>query len=309
MDFKSLAVAVRLPFVMASALPVILAIVWCAAVTRNFHPGYASLCIIGVMLIHIGANTINDYFDWNVSDAVNSNAGPFNGGSRSKIEGKVSRSFFLIIPLVCLVILVGIALVFILRDRFDVLFFSLAGLLLGYIYSSPPFRFHSRGLGEIIIFLTFGPVLCAAACYVMTGVARPEHFFIGIPAGLATTAILWINQFPDHDADNSAGKHNLTVRIGLKASRYIYLFLILSVYLSTAGLIYLRIFPVWSALILLMIPGCTKAVAVLFRNYQIPRELIPAQGFTIQFQMITTLLFIVGLLLEKWIPLQFPFVF
>ena len=85
MNFKTLALAVRLPFVTASALPAILSITWCATAGGKFNLFFAVLCLIGVVLVHIGANTINDYFDWNVSDASNPNAGPFNGGSRSLV--------------------------------------------------------------------------------------------------------------------------------------------------------------------------------------------------------------------------------
>jgi 1,4-dihydroxy-2-naphthoate polyprenyltransferase len=301
MKLKNIIMATRLPFVTASTIPVILSIVWCAAMAGKFHFGSALLCIVGVILIHIGANTMNDFFDWNFSDLYNPHAGPFNGGSRSKVGDTVPRKQFLVISLVCLALLVLIALTFIIAGRFHVLYFSLAGLFLGYLYSIPPFRLHSRGLGEICIFLAFGPVLTAAVCYVMTGFVRSEHFLIGIPAGLSTVAILWINQFPDYDADKSAGKKTLTVRLGLKASRYLYLLLILAVYLSTAFLIFDNVFAVWAGLIIILLPGSLKAMRTLFKNYRNPPALVSVQGFTIQFQMLTGLLITIGLSVGHWV--------
>jgi len=306
MDFKTFAVAVRLPFVTASVLPVIFSVVWTAFTLGTFDLLNAAICVFGVILVHIGANTINDYYDWNFSDGVNKHAGQFNGGSRHVFEGTISRQFYLYVAIVCFVMLIGIAIYFILNDRFLVLYFSLAGLLFGYLYSSPPFRFHSRGFGEILIFLAFGPVLCAAVCYVITGTVALSYFLIGIPAGLSTAAILWINQFPDYDADKAAGKHNLTVRIGLEKSVYIYLGMIGLVFLSILLLIVMRVLPLWTALIIFLIPGCIRALGLLFAHYAVPGKLVPAQAFTIQFQMISTVLIIAGILLQKWIPLHLP---
>lgn len=306
MDLKTFAIAVRLPFVTASALPVILSVVWIAFTSGTFNPVNALLCVFGVIAIHIGANTINDYYDWNFSDGVNKHAGPFNGGSRHVFEGKVSRRFYLYIALGCFAILLGIAIFFMLCDRWNVMYFSLAGLFLGYLYSSPPFRFHSRGLGEILIFLAFGPVLFAAVCYVMSGSVSLSHFLIGIPAGLSTTAILWINQFPDFEADKAAGKRNLTVRIGLEKSVYVYVTMIALVFLSILLLIVVKLFPFWTAFIVFLIPGCIRAQRLLFMHFDTPGKLVPAQAFTIQFQMISTVVLIAGLFMQKWIPLNLP---
>ncbi len=301
MNLKRLVLATRLPFVTASLFPVILYIAWCAVYARKFNMVYALLCLIGIILIHIGANTINDYFDWNFSDASNPNVSRFNGGTRGMLGDSFPRSLFLSISLICIILLAFIALTFILRGRIFVIYFSLAGLVLVYLYSSPPFRFHSRGLGEILIFLAHGPVLSAAVCYVMTGGVRPLYFIIGLPAGLSTLAILWINQFPDYDSDKTAGKKNLTVTFGLKASRYFYVLLILSVYISVALLIVYHIFSIWSAMIMILVPGIIKAVGILFRDYRHPKELLPVQGFTIRFHLLSILLIAAGLILGNLI--------
>ncbi len=300
-NIKDLMLAVRLPFLTASVFPVILSIVWCALDAGKFNIWYALLSILGVILVLFGANTINDYSDWNFSDASNPNSSPFNGGTRSKIENRVPRGLFLVIALVCAAILALIALAFITTGRFFVLYFSLAGLLFGYLYSSPPFRLHSKGLGELVIFLAYGPILSAAVCYVMTGLISPQHFFIGLPAGISTVSILWINQFPDYNPDKDAGKKNLTVRLGLKASRYFYVFLIFSVYLSVAFLIYFHLYPIWTGMVIVLIPGSIKAIGILFKNYQDPKKLLPAQGFTIRFQLLIVLLITIGLIMGHWI--------
>ena len=51
--------------------------------------------MLGTVFVHLGANTINDYFDWDDSDRDNPYAGPFSGGSRHRMEGSVERRHFL----------------------------------------------------------------------------------------------------------------------------------------------------------------------------------------------------------------------
>ena len=135
----------------------------------------------------------------------------------------------------------------------------------------------------------------------MTGSVEMNHFLIGLPAGFSTLAILWINQFPDFTADKAAGKKNLVVRMGLKASRYVYDFLMISVFLSTAILIFLRIYPVWTAIILLPLPLALSAMKTLSKEYASPQKLIPAQGITIQLQLLTSLLITAGIILRIWV--------
>jgi 1,4-dihydroxy-2-naphthoate octaprenyltransferase len=68
-----------------------------------------------------------------------------------------------------------------------------------------------------------GPLATAGTVYALTGQVSLVDFLIGVPIGLLTTAILWINQFPDEQADRQAGKINLVVVLGARRARWGYL--------------------------------------------------------------------------------------
>ena len=110
----------------------------------------------------------------------------------------------------------------------------------GYFYTARPLRLVARrGLGEIAIFLAFGPLLTLGTGFAIFNgdFVNSDHFFncilMGIPMGLLTTNILLINEFPDMKSDAKTGKNHLVVTFGKKFSRWIYLvFLILAVYSS-----------------------------------------------------------------------------
>ena len=85
----------------------------------------------------------------------------------------------------------------------SVIICALAGLFLGYFYTAPPLRLVAKkGLGELTIFLTFGPLITLGTAFAIFDgdLASTEHFinclYIGIPMGLLTTNILLINEFP-----------------------------------------------------------------------------------------------------------------
>ena len=155
LTLKHALAASRMPFVSASALSVVLATLWVYAYRGEFLWTYSLLSLLGVVLVHLGANTINDYFDWDESDRDNKYAGPFSGGSRVRMEGKVERKHFLLLSAIYFGLALAAAAYLFFGDRPLVLAVGLAGAAGGILYSSPPFSLVSRGVGEIIIFVMF----------------------------------------------------------------------------------------------------------------------------------------------------------
>ena len=112
---------------------------------------------------------------------------------------------------------------------------------MAYFYTAEPLKFSSRkGLGELTIFLTFGPLLTLGSFFAMSNTSIEISFqllqnfvLIGIPLGLLTTNILFINQFPDFTSDKKSNKINLVVLFGKKFSRWIYLANLFVIYITT----------------------------------------------------------------------------
>jgi 1,4-dihydroxy-2-naphthoate octaprenyltransferase len=101
-----------------------------------------------------------------------------------------------------------------------VLWLGIVGLLLGWSYHGPPLRLCYRGLGELDVVLCYGPLMVLSVYWIQAGPGRCEVLWLAVPLGLLIAAFLWVNEFPDHRADASAGKRNLVVRLGpQRASR------------------------------------------------------------------------------------------
>ncbi len=221
------------------------------------------LCSLGIVFLHVSSNLFNDYYDVkDGTDGANNeyfNAGlnstvlegaQLSGGSRAVELGLITHEGTLSLArkmLFAAVIVTGTLLF----NSFNVtgeisnaqnaLILGLIGGLLGYFYTARPLRLVSRrGLGEIAIFLAFGPVLTLGALFAISSstieIYSQEFFnaiYLGVPFGLLTTNILYINQYPDTVSDASTGKNHLIVTLGKKNARWGYLLILLAAFGSS----------------------------------------------------------------------------
>jgi len=223
--------ALRAPFLIGSLVTVTVAAAY-AFSKGSFSPSLFGLTLLGVGSLHLGANLLNDYYDARGSDPINLRPTPFSGGSRVIQEGKISASAVLLLGVIFLAVGIGSGIWLVILKRPWVLIFGGLGLLAGWVYSASPFQYMSKGLGELVIFFAFGPLITLGAYYVMTDSVNWSAFVLGFPQGFLVAAIIWINEFPDYEADRKAGKWNLVVRLGLRSSRYGYCVLVFCAFAS-----------------------------------------------------------------------------
>ena len=121
--------------------------------------------------------------------------------------GLISSKGMLIVSLVAFALSAVVGIPLIMKAGYPVLWLGFIGFISGFFYTAPPFRFSSRkGLGELLIGLNFGPLMVVGSALVQTGQILPEALLAGIPIGFLVAAIVYVNEFPDHDGDKSTGK-------------------------------------------------------------------------------------------------------
>ena len=249
-------------FTLASILPMVI-VSLILSQTNSLSLTNAVLSIIGIICAHIFGNLYNDYFDvksgtdennneyFNVGDkSIILRGAQISGGSRAIELGLITLkktkflgNLMIIIALSC-IILLSVNIYF-QTGSFDNIYgvglIGFLGLFLAYFYTAEPLKFSSRkGLGELTIFLTFGPLLTLGSFFAMSNTSIEISFqvlqnfvLIGIPLGLLTTNILLINQFPDLKSDKKSNKINLVVLFGKKYSRWLYLVNLFVIYITT----------------------------------------------------------------------------
>jgi 1,4-dihydroxy-2-naphthoate octaprenyltransferase len=292
--------AVRLPFLTGSLMPVALA--GALAIWQGEWGGffYFFITALGVAGLHTGGNLINDYYDSFGSDPINKFATPFSGGSRVIQNEELDAESVRDLAYACLGLGVVCGLVLIYYGRPWVGALGLFGLAAAYLYSASPVQLMSKGFGELTIFLAFGPVLSLGAYYALTGTVSPAGFFAGLPLAFLITAILWINEFPDLEADTAAAKEHLVARLGLERSCQVYAGLMLAPFLSLPFLMEIFHFPGHLFAGLVALPLAVKAVREIFQTPPTEEEFVAIQALTIKTHFLLGVALTLAFLYAAW---------
>ena len=295
-------VIMRLPFLTATIVPILLGAAVASQLGYETDWIYFAMTMFGGFLLHIGTNTSNDYFDHTSgTDEANYNyMVPFSGGSRSIQMGLISAKGMLNVAIITFALsaLVGIPLI--MKAGVNILYLGIIGFLSGLFYTAPPFRFASRkGMGELLIGLNFGPLMVTGSFLVQTSgdlTYVMDAALSGIPIGFLVAAIVFVNQFPDHDGDKATGKNNLVVVFGPEKARIGYVFLIAGTFISIITLALARpgTFPILSLISLITSFYSIYTIKTLYKYYD-NRLLQPANAGTIGLHFLTGLFFCAGI--------------
>jgi 1,4-dihydroxy-2-naphthoate octaprenyltransferase len=280
---KAYLIELRAPFLTASIISVLVGTAAAKASGANINATEFFLVLAGFVCLHLGANVVNDFFDnAGGTDVVNKEfVFPFTGGSRLIQAGILKPSEVLIEGLV-LYLLAGILFLPLVRAHGNlVTCLFLFGLVSGMFYTAPPFKWAHRGLGELMIFLSFGPLIVFTSWYVQTGTVGIVPLIISLPVAFLVTAILDINEFPDFEADRETRKKNLVVRMGRNAARYFYIFLLAGAYISLAAVVLFKYARPAAVIGFIGLPFSVIALAGLMKNYDKPALLGKACVMTI----------------------------
>lgn len=286
---------VRAPFFTATVVPVALgtAIAWYEK--QVFDLLLFTLTMLGVVFVHAGTNVVNDYFDYKSgTDRVNKNRSPFNGGTPFIVQGLLTTKqvYTGAITFFVLGSLIGLYLAY--EVSYIVLVLGLLGVFLGYFYTSPKVNLAALGIGELAVGLGFGPLVIAGAYMVQTGVFSWPVVLAGLPVGFLIGLVLFINQFPDMEADGSVGKTHWVVRMGLEQASIWYAGLMAATFVTIVGLWLADIYPLWALVGLVPAVIAVKAVRTVLEKRKEFKELLPAQAMTIQIHLMVGVLLAVG---------------
>lgn len=283
--------ATRPAFLTASILPVLVAGALVHALKGDVSAPLLMLAVLGIALIHGGANVLNDYFDGLSGNDERNTARvfPFSGGSRfiqnSVLSLRETRNLGVL--LMASGAAVGIAMVWLTGPL--LLALGLLGGVVAVTYSAPP-CLACRGLGDAAVALTFGLLPVAGTSLVLMHAIPVEAWWAGAVVGCLVAAILWANSIPDIAADRRAGKLTLPVRFGARVAARL-----LPVWFAAGfALLLASPLPRWSWLMLLAaVPAAMASRAIL------AGRLLPALPLTILTHAAACALLAIGLLLAR----------
>jgi len=255
----------------------------------------ALAALMGALLIQIGTNLANDYYDHVRGGDTEERVGPIRVTQAGLIPPEtVRRATYLVLGAA---LLLGVYLVWI--GGWPIVIIGLASLVCAVAYTGGPFPLAYHGLGDLFVFLFFGLAAVGGTYWVQAFSFGPEALLAGAGMGAMNTAILVVNNLRDLETDARAGKRTLAVRLGPEGTKFEFLFLVLMGFgAPVMGMVFYG-WPAWvllsfGAALPLMSPARTLASYAPGGD---PRTLIPPLGRTAQAAGLYGLLLGLGLAL------------
>ena len=209
----------------------------------------AGLCLLFAVLVQIGTNFANDYYDFIKGADTATRVGPKRAVASGLIPPATMKGALWVV--FAAAFLSGLGLIA--WGGPWLLAVGVASILCGFAYTGGPFPLGYHGLGDVFVFIFFGLVAVCTTCFVQAGKVTLAAWLAAVPIGLLTANILVVNNYRDVDTDTVAGKRTLVVRFGRGFARAQYgLSLVIALLVPLIFFAYDR--DVWSLLPLGVVP-------------------------------------------------------
>ena len=176
--------------------------------------------VAGVIMVHLGLNLLDDWFDYKVGSAE-ARSKVANEGFRGRMikypyltSGAATHKELLNAVLVFMGAAALMGAVAIAVRGWDILWWVIAGLVIGVSYSGGPLKLGFRGLGELVIFFMFGPLLMTGVYYAITGILDWKIIYLSMAVGLLVTNIVYSHSVLDSIPDQKMGKKTMAHLMG-----------------------------------------------------------------------------------------------
>jgi 1,4-dihydroxy-2-naphthoate octaprenyltransferase len=192
-----------------------------------FRPLPFVAALMAAMLIQIGTNLANDYFDYQNGADTPDRLGP----TRVTQSGLISPKSVLIATVITFVLAALVGLYLVLVGGWPILIIGVLSIIAGVLYTGGPWPLGYNGLGDLFVFIFFGIVAVAGTAYLHTDHLLRMAVVNSLPVAMLVTAILVVNNLRDVVTDRATGKRTLAVLLGPRAVRIEYLVLVMGAYL------------------------------------------------------------------------------
>ena len=210
--------AIRPKTLWAAVAPVLMGAAMASADGKS-HWLSAAAALLGAMLIQIGTNFANDYFDYLHGADTNERLGPTRATQAGLVKPETMKKAFILTFV--LAFLIGLYLIW--RGGWPILAVGLLSILFGVLYTGGPYPLGYNGLGDIFVLIFFGPVAVGGTYYVQALQINSIVLLAGLAPGLISVALLTVNNLRDINTDRKSGKRTLAVRFGTTFARLEYL--------------------------------------------------------------------------------------
>jgi 1,4-dihydroxy-2-naphthoate octaprenyltransferase len=264
-----------------------------------FHWERYILLLTGMILVHAATNVLNDYCDFR--HGLDVKGAPTTLYRRHPlVEGDFTPKSLLRLSVFCYAGGALIGAYFVAVSGWIVVVFAILGGLTSLFYTADPIAYKYRGMGEIAVFVMWGPLMMIACHYIQTGTWEQSGrvLLVSIPQGLWVALVLLANNLKDIEFDSESQVTTIGTKLGRTNTIKVYILLIAVIYGITLMEIVIGIIPVWGLLTILSLPLVAKLIVRFQREAGIPPDADPQ---TAQTGMLYGLLLVAAFLIPVFV--------
>jgi 1,4-dihydroxy-2-naphthoate octaprenyltransferase len=243
-------------------------------------------------------NVINDYYDYVDGIDLNTQRTPFSGGSGVLTSDLLKPKQAFWFATVCLLIAMVIGFYFVMVRGWLLFPLLLIAGFSAYFYNVCLSKWM---VGELFAGLSFGPLLVLGSYFVQTGRYSWETLVASVAPGILTANLLFLNEFPDREADQKGGRRHLVISLGKKDASLLFVALLSASYLCIIIGVLTKMMPVLALIGLGTIGFGWKAAKGALKYYNDTNRLIPVLGMNVITILGTQALLAIGYVIATFV--------
>jgi len=275
--------AIRIRFLLASVIAVTNGLAIAYWKYSSIDPFYAILTYVGVIFLHASVDLLNDYWDYKRGIDLVTKRTKFSGGTGVLPDNLLKPRTVYIAGIVFLILGASIGAYFILIRGVAIAVILGFAVIAIYFYST---RIVNAGLAELFVAIK-GAMIVLGSFYVQNAVLEPAAMYSGTIVGILSATVLFINSFPDYEADKSRGRRTLVIILGRKMASIVFPLFIITAYALIVGGIFLGFTKSYSLLCFASIPLAINSALLLRKEPYGVHKMVPAMASAVTYSRIT----------------------
>lgn len=275
--------AIRLRFLSASVIAVSNGIALAFSKNKQLDLPNAILTFAGVICLHASIDLLNDYWDYKRGIDTATRRTKFSGGTGVLPENLLKPRDVYSAGLILLLLGTLTGMYFVAIRGITIALLLGFAVLAVYFYST---SIVNLGLGEVFVAIK-GTLIVVGSYYVQTSSIGAGVIYVGIIIGILSASVLFVNSFPDYQADRARGRRTVVILLGRQRAVKIFPWIILCTYALIISGIVLGYLKIYSFASLLSVPFALSAIRRIGKSYKDVDKLIPVMGATVAYSRVT----------------------
>jgi len=275
--------AIRIRFLLASVIAVSNGLAIAYWKYGLFDPVYAALTYAGVVFLHASVDLLNDYWDHKRGIDSATTRTKFSGGTGVLPEKILTPRAVYTAGVIFLLLGIAVGAYFVAIRGVTIAVILGFAVVAIYFYST---SIVNSGLGELFVAIK-GAMIVLGTFYVQAALIEPAAIYVGAIVGLLSATVLFVNAFPDFEADRSKGRRTLVIVLGRQKASILFPAFVIAAYALIAIGIPLGYTKIYSLASLASLPLALKAISALRKDHETTQGLVPSMGATVAYSRIT----------------------